>query len=219
MCSLSGKQRDSTQKHTNKCSVLLKMVKNAFLVVKKTKKIEKNRKNFKKSLDNGQKWLYNILITISTRRNGIFNGRRYGMFKGMFEHQLDDKNRLRIPSKFKKELTGENGEKSYSFFRGMNRCICVMADEDLDDTIASISEEAISESNQASAMFFSSIFSAEEDAQGRVVLPTMLKKMAGIQKDIVTIGRGKRLEIWAAEKYYEYLEGIDYDSELKKLGI
>ena len=141
------------------------------------------------------------------------------MFKGMFEHQLDDKNRLRIPSKFKKELTGENGEKSYSFFRGMNRCICVMADDDLDDTIASISEEGISESNHASAMFFSSIFSAEEDAQGRVVLPSMLKKMAGIQKDIVTIGRGKRLEIWAAEKYYEYLEGIDYDSELKKLGI
>ena len=141
------------------------------------------------------------------------------MFKGMFEHQLDDKNRLRIPSKFKKELTGENGEKSYSFFRGMNRCICVMADDDLDDAIASISEESISEANQASAMFFSSIFSAEEDAQGRVVLPAMLKKIAGIQKDVITIGRGKRLEIWAAEKYYEYIEGIDYDSELKKLGI
>ena len=78
------------------------------------------------------------------------------MFKGMFEHQLDDKNRIRIPSKFKKELTGENGERTYSFFRGMNNCICVMADEELDDAIASISEEGISESNQASAMFFSS---------------------------------------------------------------
>ena len=141
------------------------------------------------------------------------------MFKGMFEHQLDDKNRLRIPSKFKKELTGENGEKSYSFFRGMNRCICVMADDELDDAIASISEESISEANHASAMFFSSIFSADEDAQGRVVLPAMLKKIAGIQKDVITIGRGKRLEIWAAERYYEYINGIDYDAELKKLGI
>ena len=140
-------------------------------------------------------------------------------FYGKYEHQLDDKNRLRIPSKFKKELTGENGEKSYSFFRGMNRCICVMSDDELDDTIASISEEAISEANHASAMFFGSIFSAEEDAQGRVVLPSMLKRMAGIQKDVITIGRGKRLEIWAAEKYYEYIEGIDYDTELKKLGI
>ena len=68
-------------------------------------------------------------------------------------------------------------------------------------------------------MFFSSIFSAEEDAQGRVVIPSMLKRIAGIQKEIVTIGRGKRLEIWAAEKYYDYINGVDYDAELKKLGI
>ena len=141
------------------------------------------------------------------------------MFKGMFEHQLDDKNRIRIPSKFKKELTGDNGDKSYSFFRGMNNCICVMADDELDDAIAAISEEGISESNQASAMFFSSIFSAEEDAQGRVVLPAALKKMAGITKDVVTLGRGKRLEIWSAERYYDYISGVDYDAELKKLGI
>ena len=141
------------------------------------------------------------------------------MFKGVFEHQLDDKNRLRIPSKFKKELTGEHGEKTYSFFRGMNRCICVMSDDLLDDTISALSEEGISESNEASTLFFGSIFSAEEDAQGRVVLPSALKKMAGINKNIVTLGRGKRLEIWAAEKYYDYIDGIDYDAELRKLGI
>ena len=141
------------------------------------------------------------------------------MFKGVYEHQLDDKNRLRIPSKFKKELVGENGEKTYSFFRGMNRCICVMADDELDDTISAISEEGISEATQATALFFGSIFSAEEDAQGRVVLPAALKRMAGITKDVVTLGRGKRLEIWAAERYYEYLEGVDYDEQLKKLGI
>ena len=141
------------------------------------------------------------------------------MFKGVFEHQLDDKNRLRIPSKFKKELTGEDGEKTYSFFRGMNNCICVMSDDDLDDTISPLADETISESNKASTLFFGSIFSAEEDAQGRVVLPSVLKKIAGIQKNVVTIGKGRRLEIWSAEKYYEYLEGLDYDAELKKLGI
>ena len=94
-----------------------------------------------------------------------------------------------------------------------------MADDELDDLIASLSGEAISESNQASAMFFSSIFSAEEDAQGRVVVPAMLKKIAGIKKDIITVGRGKRLEIWSAESYYEYISGVNYDAELKKLGI
>ena len=94
-----------------------------------------------------------------------------------------------------------------------------MADDELDDLIAGLSEEAISESNQASAMFFSSIFSAEEDAQGRVVLPAMLKRIAGIKKDIITVGRGKRLEIWSAENYYDYISGANYDAELKKLGI
>jgi MraZ protein len=141
------------------------------------------------------------------------------MFKGVFEHQLDDKNRLRIPSKFKKELTGEHGEKTYSFFRGMNNCICVMSDEELDDTLTSLADEGISESSKGSTLFFGSIFSAEEDAQGRVVLPGILKKMAGINKNVVTLGRGKRLEIWSAERYYAYIEGIDYDAELKKLGI
>ncbi len=141
------------------------------------------------------------------------------MFKGLVEHQLDDKNRLRIPSKFRKELVGENGERKYSFFRGLHNCICVMADDDLDEAIGGIGEEAISESSQAATLFFSSIHSAEEDAQGRVVLPTMLKKVAGIQKDVVTLGRGNRLEIWSAEKYYDFIMGVDYDKALKSLGI
>ena len=141
------------------------------------------------------------------------------MFKGVFEHQLDDKNRLRIPSKFKKELTGEDGEKTYSFFRGMNNCICVMSDDDLDDTISPLADETISESNKASTLFFGSIFSAEEDAQGRVVLPSKLKAVAGIKKDIVTVGRGKRLEIWAEEVFNAYMDGLDYDTEFKSLGI
>ena len=94
-----------------------------------------------------------------------------------------------------------------------------MADDDLDETLGSLAEEGISESSPASTLFFGSIFSAEEDAQGRVVLPSALKKMAGINKNIVTLGRGKRLEIWSAERYEAYLEGIDYDAELKKLGI
>ncbi|MBQ9728757.1 MAG: cell division/cell wall cluster transcriptional repressor MraZ [Clostridia bacterium] len=141
------------------------------------------------------------------------------MFKGVFEHQLDDKNRLRIPSKFRKELAGENGEKTYSFLRGMNNCICVMSDDLLDETVERLAEEGIGDSSAGSRAFFGNIFSAEEDAQGRVVLPPRLKAMAGIKKDVVTLGQGKRLEIWAAEKYYEYMEGIDYDNELKKLGI
>lgn len=141
------------------------------------------------------------------------------MFKGMVEHQLDDKNRLRIPSRFKKELTGESGEKPYSFFRGMYGCIYVMTDEELDRTLAPIAEPGLSEGNKVTKMIFSSVHQAEEDAQGRVVLPAMLKKMAGIKKDIITLGNGNRLEIWAAERYYDFINDVDYDEELKAMRI
>ena len=141
------------------------------------------------------------------------------LFRGTYEHQLDDKNRLRIPAKFKKGLTGEDGEKTYSFARGLNQCIYVFPDDVLEEMIEELSDERLGDSSAASLLFFSNIFSAEEDAQGRVVLPSRLKAAAGIKKDVVTVGRGKRLEIWSAEKYNEYIEGLDYDAEFKSLGI
>jgi MraZ protein len=141
------------------------------------------------------------------------------LFCGTFEHQLDDKNRLRIPAKFRKALVGEHGEKTYSFARGMNGCIYVLPDEVLEETVEELSKEKMGEASKASLLFFSSIYSAEEDAQGRATLPTKLKAVAGIQKDIVTVGRGKRLEIWSAERYRDYLDDADYDEEFKKLGI
>ena len=141
------------------------------------------------------------------------------LFCGTFEHQLDDKNRLRIPAKFKKALVGEHGEKTYSFARGMNGCIYVLPDEVLNETVEELSKEKMGEASKASLLFFSSIYSAEEDAQGRATLPAKLKAAAGINKDIVTVGHGKRLEIWAAERYRDFLDDTDYDEEFKKLGI
>ena len=141
------------------------------------------------------------------------------LFCGMFEHQLDDKNRLRIPAKFKKGLTGEHGEKSYSFARGMDGCIYVFPEEVLEETISQLSNEKMGEASRASLLFLGSIYTAEEDAQGRAVLPSRVRAMAGIVKDVVTIGRGKRLEIWAKERYEAYLDAADYDEEFKKLGI
>lgn len=141
------------------------------------------------------------------------------MFTGMFEHQLDDKNRLRIPSKFKKGLTGELGDQSYCFFRGKNQCICVMAEEELNEMLSSLASEGLSESSKITRAIFGSICTAEEDAQGRVVLPSMLRMMAGIKKDVITLGVGNRLEIWSAERYLEYMSDIDYDAELEKLRI
>ena len=141
------------------------------------------------------------------------------LFSGTYEHQLDDKNRMRIPARFKKGLTGEHGDKTYSFLRGIGGCIYVFPDEVLEEMMAELSKEKLSEATQASLLVFSNVYPAEEDAQGRVTLPLRLKNAVNMNKDVVTVGRGRRLEIWPLETYNKYLENTDYDAMFKSLGI
>ena len=141
------------------------------------------------------------------------------LFFGKHEHQLDDKNRLRIPSKFRKDLLGETGDKPYCFFRGKDGCIGVMSEETMNATFAPLSRGGLSDISGIKRAILSSIAIAEEDAQGRVVLPLTLRLQAGIKKDVVTIGVGNYIEIWAADRYAEHMEQVAFDDELEDLGI
>jgi MraZ protein len=141
-------------------------------------------------------------------------------FYGSYEHQLDDKNRFRIPAKFRKALVGEDGTKTYTLARGMlDGCIYVLPEDQLEMIMEKLSDEKMGEASVATMLFFSSMHEAEEDPQGRVVLPPHLKTVAGIDKDIVTVGRGKRIEIWAADVYEKMCSNVNYKVEFKKLGI
>ena len=64
--------------------------------------------------------------------------------------------------------------------------------------------------------FLSSAFEAEEDAQGRILLPKELALHAEITKNIVFIGSGSRVEIWAEEEWNAYNSG-DFTSSSKAL--
>ncbi len=68
--------------------------------------------------------------------------------------------------------------------------------------------------------FLSSAFDAEEDPQGRVLLPKELVLHAGIVKNIVLIGVGNRVEIWAEEVWDKLDSESTADfSVLGKLGV
>ena len=69
--------------------------------------------------------------------------------------------------------------------------------------------------------FTKSFVLAEEDTQGRVVLPANLREFAHIKKDIVFCGVGNRAEIWAKEVYDEYFADDDtnFNEYFDSLGI
>ncbi|MBE7089046.1 MAG: cell division/cell wall cluster transcriptional repressor MraZ [Clostridiales bacterium] len=141
-------------------------------------------------------------------------------FTGEYNHQLDGKNRIRIPAKLKKEL----GDR-YFFAKGTDGCIFVFHEETVNALLEEISQIKISdeEKQKGARKFSKSIILAEEDSQGRVTLPGNLKKFAKIEKDIKICGSGKRIEIWAKSVYDEYFGDEDddasYDENIKALGI
>ena len=137
---------------------------------------------------------------------------------GEYSHQLDAKNRIRVPSKLKKEL-GDN----YYFAKGTDGCIFIFPEEIAKEQFAKIEEVKMSDAEKRRGIraFTKSFVLAEEDNQGRVVLPANLREVAKIKKDVVFCGVGNRAELWAKEVYDEYFADDDsnYNEYFDSLGI
>ena len=137
---------------------------------------------------------------------------------GEYAHQMDTKNRIRIPNKLKGE------EKGLYFSKGTNNCLFVYYEEGFKQLIEKLEQSVkISDADkQNSARVFAKSFSyVEGDAQGRMILPQKLKEFAKIDKDIVICGAGERIEIWAKEVYDVYFSDEDenFDELFKQLDI
>lgn len=130
------------------------------------------------------------------------------MIIGSYEHMLDNKNRMRIPSAYKSEFNG----KMYMSI-SVNGCISVYSPEVYEKQFSLfLNGNSFSSKDQLFfTKFFSNTFEVEEDNQGRLLLPEKLRKYAGIKKDIVTVGKFDHLEIWAAEKYKSLDDDTDFE--------
>lgn len=140
------------------------------------------------------------------------------MLIGTYRHSVDAKKRMRMPSKFKSEL-GSN----FVITKGNSGNLFVFSNEQF----SALYEKMVNlplfdeEAQKPIRKFLSSAFEAEEDNQGRVLLPKELVKHAGIEKNLVFVGVGNRVEIWAEEAW----DKVDEDDEendfsvLAKFGV
>ncbi len=135
------------------------------------------------------------------------------MFFGEYTHQLDAKNRIRIPAKFKTELGND-----YVFHKGANGTIEVFPTSAMEKLMAKYQVDiADTELMEAFIEFTSTFSNAQEDNQGRVVLPEGLKDHAEIDKDIVTIGAVDHLVIMSVERREAKRKARSYEDSLKIL--
>lgn len=128
------------------------------------------------------------------------------MFMGRYNHTIDSKGRLSIPSKYR-EILGDE----FVVSKGMDGCLFVYADEDWKAFEAKLSSLPLinQEARQFARFFLSGAQYVTVDKQGRILMPQDLREFAGLEKDVVLAGTGGRIEIWSLEKWNANSEQVD----------
>ena len=141
------------------------------------------------------------------------------MFMSEYNHTLDTKGRLIIPAKFR-EVLGEE----FVISKGMDGCLFVYdnagwtAFEEKLTSLPLINKEA----RQFARFFLAGAATVEVDKQGRILLPAALREFAGLEKDVVLVGVGSRVEIWSKDKWENMNSDADMDeitSAMEGLGL
>ena len=141
------------------------------------------------------------------------------MFMGEYNHTIDAKGRLIIPSKFR-ELLGEE----FVLTRGLDGCLYIYP---MDEWAAFEEKLRALPLTNKNARTFSRFFvagatSCELDKQGRILVPATLREFAGLEKDVVLTGNINRIEIWSKEKWNENSNYDDMDAiaeSMEEMGI
>lgn len=128
------------------------------------------------------------------------------LFTGEYECKLDAKGRLVLPARIKVRLPESSGNQVV-VMQGMEPCLVVYSSVEykkIYSRIASLNEFN-PEFRQLQRNFFRRVAEIDLDSAGRLLLPKPMIKYASLEKEVVLVGMGNRVEIWNTGKYEEYL--------------
>lgn len=135
---------------------------------------------------------------------------------GKYSARLDDKNRLFVPSKLRSEL-GEN------FFvtlgvNGGHRCLTVYTCQEWQNLSDNFNALPISKRSGATSLIFMNAAECTPDKQFRFALTPFLLSYAGIDREVMIVGRAGQAEIWDAEEFQRFeAENLTPDKLLESL--
>ena len=129
------------------------------------------------------------------------------MFRGRSKHNLDDKGRLAIPTRFREVLTQKGDQCLVVTQKGS--CLWAFTRDvwqRLEEKAANL--PLFDNSGIAFLRYF--ISGAEECPvkNGRITIPLYLREITGLEKEVVLVGQLKRFEIWDRKKWEEEFERV-----------
>ena len=146
------------------------------------------------------------------------------MFRGRFEHTIDEKGRLSIPSKFR-EVLSARGENEL-ILTDFDSCLAAYPREEwrqLEERIKKLSMMQKDVRNFL-RLFYSSATEAPLDPQGRILISPQMRERAKLDREVVLLGLLNKMEIWDKKAWEDFMAHSagsfeDIASKLVELGI
>ncbi len=130
--------------------------------------------------------------------------------KGTYNHNLDAKGRVIIPSKIREALG-----KEFVVTRGFENCLSLYSKEEWNN----LTEKLKGLGNKKEAVrnlkryIQANAADCEIDTQGRTVIPPQLRETVGLEKEIVIVGNGEKAEIWSKKAWDELMSAECFSVE------
>ena len=141
------------------------------------------------------------------------------MFMGEYDHTIDAKGRLIIPSKFREALGSE-----FVLTKGLDGCLFVFPMKEWEAFEEKLRSLPLIDKNarKFSRFFLAGASTCELDKQGRILVPGTLREFAQMDKEVVLTGMLDRIEVWSKEQWLEnnaYDDMDDIAQSMQELGL
>lgn len=132
------------------------------------------------------------------------------MFIGEYQHTIDEKGRMAVPSKMRRDL-GSGAVVT----RGIDNCLWLFPKKEWTLLAEKLASLPLTDTNSRafSRLMLAGAMEVEFDSQGRALLPAYLRIFAGLKKNAVVAGLFNRLEIWDAATWDTYKKKLEKSTD------
>jgi len=136
-------------------------------------------------------------------------------FMGEYNHSIDAKGRVIVPSKFREKL----GDR-FIVTKGLDGCLWVFPTSEWESFSEKLTSLPVArkDARNFTRFFMAGATEAETDKMGRILIPQVLRDYAKLEKDAVLIGTGSRVEIWNSDTWADISSFDNVDDLAEQMG-
>ena len=132
--------------------------------------------------------------------------------KGTYNQSMDAKGRMSFPAKFR-EILGDR----FTVTKGIDGCLFVYSIEDFNAKAEKIKTLPLAKARALQRSFMGWASDVDADKQGRILIKDSLRKIAGLEKEVVVVGVSDRCEIWDKQRWEDFNNQLDDEEMMSAL--